>query len=423
MKIGIFGGTFNPPHLGHMAAATAAIDTLNLDKLILIPDHTPPHKALPEHPVSSAHRMEMTRIMADRLDRPGIVEASDLEMHRSGKSYTSDTLKRLRELYPGDELWLMVGTDMFLTLQSWHEPEEIMSRAGILTFGRNRDDKREMFERQAQFLAKTYQAAVHIMTLPGLVEVCSTDLREQLARGGGSDYLDPAIYGYILRNQLYGTRADLKRLSLDKLRAASYSMIKSKRVPHVRGTEQEAAELARRWGANEREARQAAILHDCTKYWSLPKQLSKCAEYGIVLDQVEQKTLPLLHAKSAAAVARQVFGMPWQGCDLLAYDGKGPHDPVGESFVHRRLRRAQSEVVGGGPWPGDAGSGRRRAAGAGKYHPPHRSTGQGSPLSNPGGPGLAAQPGSHPAGGETSKGVTLYGRSFRTDRRHCKGAG
>ena len=100
----------------------------------MIPDHTPPHKALPEHPVSSAHRMEMTRIMADRLDRPGIVEASDLEMHRSGKSYTSDTLKRLRELYPSDELWLMVGTDMFLTLQSWHEPEEIMSRAGILTF-------------------------------------------------------------------------------------------------------------------------------------------------------------------------------------------------------------------------------------------------------------------------------------------------
>ena len=325
MKIVIFGGPFNPPHLGHMAAATAAIDTLNLGKLILIPDHTPPHKALPEHPVSSAHRMEMTRIMADRLDRPGIVEASDLEMHRSGKSYTSDTLKRLRELYPSDELWLMVGTDMFLTLQSWHEPEEIMSRAGILTFGRNRDDKREMFERQAQFLAKTYQAAVHIMTLPGLVEVCSTDLREQLARGGGSDYLDPAIYGYILRNQLYGTRADLKRLSLDKLRAASYSMIKSKRVPHVRGTEQEAAELARRWGANEREARQAAILHDCTKYWSLPKQLSKCAEYGIVLDQVEQKTLPLLHAKSAAAVARQVFGMPWQVCDAICWHttGKG----------------------------------------------------------------------------------------------------
>lgn len=325
MKIGIFGGTFNPPHLGHMAAAVAAIDSLKLDKLILIPDHTPPHKALPENAVSSEHRMEMARIMADRLDRPGIAEASDLEMHRSGKSYTSDTLKRLREIYPDDELWLMMGTDMFLTLQSWHEPEEIMKRAGILTFGRNHDDKMEMFERQAAFLTRTYQATVHVMTLPGLVEISSTALREQLEQGGGSDYLDPAIYGYILRNHLYGTQADLKRLSLPDLRAVSYSMIKSKRIPHVRGAEQEAAELARRWGANELEARKAAILHDCTKYWSLAKQLSKCEEYGIVLDQVERETLPLLHSKTASAVARQMFGMPWQVCDAICWHttGKG----------------------------------------------------------------------------------------------------
>ena len=137
-----------------------------------------------------------------------------------------------------------------------------------------------MFERQAQFLAKTYQAAVHIMTLPGLVEVCSTDLREQLARGGGSDYLDPAIYGYILRNQLYGTRADLKRLSLDKLRAASYSMIKSKRVPHVRGTEQEAAELAIKRTA------------DYFKALGLPSRLS---EVGI-----DEKYLEIMAEKSAS---------------------------------------------------------------------------------------------------------------------------
>ena len=80
-----------------MAAATAAIDSLGLDKLILIPDHTPPHKALPVNPVCCEQRMEMTRIMADRLNRPSIVEASDQEMHRSGKSYTSDTMREMRE--------------------------------------------------------------------------------------------------------------------------------------------------------------------------------------------------------------------------------------------------------------------------------------------------------------------------------------
>lgn len=117
----------------------------------------------------------------------------------------------------------------------------------------------------------------------------------------------------------------MKRLNLRDLRAVSYSMIKSKRIPHVQGTEQEAAELARRWGADEMEARKAAILHDCTKYWSLAKQLSKCEEYGIVLDQVERETLPLLHSKSAAAVAKRVFGMPWQVCDAICWHttGKG----------------------------------------------------------------------------------------------------
>ncbi len=325
MKIGIFGGTFNPPHLGHMAAATAAIDSLGLDKLILIPDHTPPHKALPVNPVCCEQRMEMTRIMADRLNRPSIVEASDQEMHRSGKSYTSDTMREMRERYPEDELWLMMGTDMFLTLQSWHEPEEIMRRTGILTFGRNRADTKELFERQTEFLKKTYNATVQVITLPDLVEISSTDLREQLEQGRGGAYLDAAIYGYILRNHLYGTQADLKNLSLEDLRAASYSMIKSKRIPHVKGTEQEAAELAARWGADVMDARLAAILHDCTKYWSLAKQLSKCAEYGIVLDQVEQKMLPLLHSKSAAAVAERVFGMPQRICEAICWHttGKG----------------------------------------------------------------------------------------------------
>ena len=138
MKIGIFGGTYNPPHLGHMAAAKAAIETLHLDKLLLIPDRIPPHKELPENPVSNEDRLAMTRIMGDRLDCPDVVEVSDLEMHRTGKSYTADTLRQLRQVYPTDELWLMMGTDMFLTLHSWYQPEEILKRSGILTFGRNR---------------------------------------------------------------------------------------------------------------------------------------------------------------------------------------------------------------------------------------------------------------------------------------------
>lgn len=328
MKIGIFGGTYNPPHLGHMAAAKAAIETLKLDKLILIPDRIPPHKELPKNPVSSEDRLEMTRIMGDRLDCPDVVEVSDMEMHRTGKSFTSDTLRLLREQYPADELWLMMGTDMFLTLHQWHEPEVIVQHAGILTFGRNHDDSKALFERQTAFLEQSYGANVNVtvIDLPGLVEVSSTQLREALAAGGGQDYLDPAIYGYILRQGLYGTHPDMKDLSLPDLRAVSYSMIFSKRIPHVKGTEWEAAELAKRWGADELDARRAAILHDCTKYWSLAKQLSKCAEYGILLDRVEQKTLPLLHSKTASAVAERQFGMSEDICSAICWHTTGKAD-------------------------------------------------------------------------------------------------
>ena len=136
MKIGIYGGTFNPPHLGHQAAAETAVRVLGLDKLILIPAAVPPHKQLPEHTPDNKHRVEMTLKMADAMNMPGVVEVSDMEMQREGKSYTADTLRIIKERYPEAELWLLMGTDMFLTLHLWHQPEEVLKLAKICAFGR-----------------------------------------------------------------------------------------------------------------------------------------------------------------------------------------------------------------------------------------------------------------------------------------------
>ena len=145
MKIGIYGGTFNPPHLGHQAAADTAVKQLGLDKLILIPAAIPPHKELPESTPAGEHRLEMVRKMADALEMPGVAEVSDMEMNRQGKSYTADTLKEIRQQYPDAELWLLMGTDMFLTLQHWYHPEEIMQMAGICAFGRTEQDGEAVF--------------------------------------------------------------------------------------------------------------------------------------------------------------------------------------------------------------------------------------------------------------------------------------
>ena len=178
MKIGIYGGTFNPPHLGHQAAAETAVKVLGLDKLILIPAAVPPHKALPEHTPDNRHRLEMTMKMADAMNLPGVVEVSAMEMEREGKSYTSDTLRIIKEQYPDDELWLLMGTDMFLTLQLWHEPEEVLRLANICAFGRTEQDGESVFAPQREFLAeKDPGATIQTITLPGLVEISSTQLR------------------------------------------------------------------------------------------------------------------------------------------------------------------------------------------------------------------------------------------------------
>lgn len=310
MKIGVYGGTFNPPHLGHLAAARAAIEALELDKLLLIPAAVPPHKELPQETPGLEHRLAMVEKMADAMRLPRVVEVSKLEAERYGKSYTSDTLEAIHEQYPEAQLWLLMGTDMFLTLHQWHDPGAILKLAGICAFGRREEDGEAVFAPQRAFLEKQYGAKVVTMTLPDLVDISSTQLRELLARGEGAEYLHPSIYGYILRNGLYGTHADLKHLDIPELRACSYSMVKEKRVKHIRGTEEEAVRLAKRWGADETMARRAGILHDCTKYLELEEQLELCRKYGVELDELEQKAVKLLHSKTGACIARDVFGEP-----------------------------------------------------------------------------------------------------------------
>lgn len=314
MKIGIYGGTFNPPHLGHMDSAQAAMALLGLDKLLFIPALQPPHKELPPDTASAEERFAMAAYMADGLtlgldpSRAGDVMALDLELRRAGKSYTADTLAELHAQFPDAELWLLLGTDMFLSIQQWHEPEKIMSLAGVAAFSRGPENMEAVFRVQGDFLRRTFGARVCTVALPHITDIASTQLRPMLAGGGGGEYLWPQVYGYILRHKLYGVDRDLKNLNYKDLRAASYSMVKAKRVPHIRGTEMAAMRLAERWGADVEKARRAAILHDCTKYEGMEKQLALCRRYGVELDELEREAVKLLHSKTGAWIARDVFG-------------------------------------------------------------------------------------------------------------------
>ena len=324
MNIGIYGGTFDPPHWGHITAARAAMEQLGLDKLVLIPDRVPPHKALPEGSASPEQRLEMATLAAAELGKRA--EVSDRELRRSGPSYTSDTLAELREEYPEDTLWLLMGSDMFLSLQTWHAPEEIMALARIAPFSREAEDESAAFAAQQSRLERAYGAQIQIVQNPEVRELSSTEVRAALAAGRGSDLLPPAVYGYVLREHLYGTHKALTGLTPDELRPIALSYLKPKRMPHVLGTEQEAVRLVRRYGGDETQARIAALLHDCTKKLDMAQQLALCEKYGIMLDELEQKALKLLHSKTGAAIARDVFGVEDAVYDAILYHTTGKPD-------------------------------------------------------------------------------------------------
>ena len=324
MNIGVYGGTFDPPHWGHITAARAAMEQLGLDKLVLIPDRVPPHKALPEGSASPEQRLEMAALATAELGKR--TEVSDRELRRSGHSYTADTLAALRREYPEDTLWLLMGSDMFLSLQTWHAPEEVMALARIAPFSREAEDESAAFAAQKARLEREYGAQIQIVQNPEVRELSSTEVRAALAAGRGSDLLPPAVYGYVLREHLYGTHKALTGLTPDELRPIAMSYLKPKRMPHVLGTEQEAVRLVRRYGGDETQARIAALLHDCTKKLDMAQQLALCEKYGIMLDELEQRALKLLHSKTGAAIARDVFGVEDAVYDAILYHTTGKPD-------------------------------------------------------------------------------------------------
>ncbi len=326
MKLGIYGGSFNPPHLGHLHAAVDAAKKLELDRLLFVPAGIPPHKELSGDSPSAEHRAEMTRFMAEETALLAGIPAkvSTMELERAGKSYTADTLRELRAQQPDDELWLLMGTDMFLTFQDWRAPEEILSLAGICAFGRSASDTEELFDAQRKFLTERFPIArIETMLLPDLVEVSSSELRAALPGGEGEKYLMAQVYGYILREHLYNTALDLKRLTPDELRPVALSYLKAKRVRHVLGVEEEAMRLAERYGADVTKARIAGLLHDCTKKLGMREHLALCERYHVKLDEVERGEEKLLHAKTGAAIARHVFGADEEICDAICWHTTG----------------------------------------------------------------------------------------------------
>ena len=302
-RIGIYGGTFNPPHIGHIRAALAAVQTLKLDKLLVIPDRIAPHKVMPEGSASPEQRLFMLRLA---LSGESAVGVSDLELRREGVSYTVDTLRQIRALYPEAELTLLMGTDMFLSFQNWRCPEEILSMAGLGVFYRgDRGEKAAIDARKAEMEAS---GAKITLVRNQVVDISSTDLRRMLVFDCAEPFLPEGVGAYIRQQGLYGTGRSLKNLPMEELEQVVVSLLKPSRVNHVLGCRDTAAKLAERWGADVTDAARAGLLHDITKALDGPLQLTLCAEYGTMLDEFSKKYPKTLHALTGALVAERIFG-------------------------------------------------------------------------------------------------------------------
>jgi nicotinate-nucleotide adenylyltransferase len=191
-RLGVFGGTFDPPHVGHLALAEWALEQLELDRVLFVPAGTPPHKQAGRRS-SAAQRVAMTRA-AVRGNEAFTV--STIETKRRGPSYTVDTLAELAAANPGAELWLLMGADMYATLRTWHEPEGIARHARIAVALRPG-------AKAPRRVSGIKGQRVEWLGNPG-IEVSSSAVRDRARAGRSVRYLVPdAVARHIARHGLY----------------------------------------------------------------------------------------------------------------------------------------------------------------------------------------------------------------------------
>lgn len=199
MRIGIFGGTFDPPHAGHKKYADELKERLSLDKLIVVPTATPPHKQK-KTDTSDEDRLNMLRIL---FEADGRVEVSDMEIARGGRSYTFETVTLLREQYPEDELIFMIGSDMLLSFHTWKNPDVILEKVRICAV--TRDDGIDE-KKLAEYAREHFPGSEDRFIICGFepIEVSSTQIREKIRNGESVDgLLQPQVLEYIKEKELY----------------------------------------------------------------------------------------------------------------------------------------------------------------------------------------------------------------------------
>ena len=197
LNVAMFGGSFNPVHLGHIGLAKEFIAKLNLDKMLIMPTFIPPHKSAKDM-ASTEHRYNMCVRAFANVEK---TEVSDLEIQRKGSSYTVDTLKQLKEIYTDSNLFLITGADMFMTIENWREPQTILELATICTAPRDKTNYNEL--KKHEKLLNSIGGRCKILKSP-IMKVSSTEVRELIKLQKPIQSLTGVeVEKYIQQNDIY----------------------------------------------------------------------------------------------------------------------------------------------------------------------------------------------------------------------------
>lgn len=297
MRIGIFGGTFNPPHKGHKKLALEMKNKADLDSILIIPTFTPPHKEGKDL-ASGEHRIRMCEMMfAEEF-----FTVSDMEINRQGKSFTYDTLLELKKKFPDDELFLIIGSDMLLSFHTWFRYEDILSMVTLCVA--TREDKvayDELITYSEKVLRLTESEIIIADIEP--YECSSTDVRNQLSLGSDVSIMTGReIFDYVRLNLIYESPfMEYKRLLREKL--------DDYRFLHSLNVAESAASLARKYGADEEKAYFAGLLHDIMKNENEEDMLKCIAKGDIILCRTEKENPKLWHAIAGECYLRTELGI------------------------------------------------------------------------------------------------------------------
>ncbi len=199
MKIGIYGGTFDPPHNGHVHACRAFYNAFDMDKLFVIPNAIPPHKER-HSKTTNEYRLEMTRLAFEGIGDK--IEVSDIELKRAGKSYTKYTIEHFVDC-GADEILLLCGTDMFVTFDTWYDFEYIFKNATIVCI-RREDDKSLgdlILEKYEQY-KRLYDAKIEFINVEA-IEASSSEIRGSVDSQKAKELLPKAVFDFIIEKGLY----------------------------------------------------------------------------------------------------------------------------------------------------------------------------------------------------------------------------